>query len=122
MCTRLCDPMFMPSVTKNIGRASADYLRIPMSLRSPSRWSVPWRDFHPCEQVREIPPVCMACEFRESCHGGCAGRRRLQGALHDPDTYCPIVRGEHPRLKIRMASNRDLPKLSSSCTTVVIAR
>jgi radical SAM protein with 4Fe4S-binding SPASM domain len=76
----------------------------------------------PFEQVRAIPPVCMACEFRESCHGGCAGRRRLQGALLDPDTYCPIVRGEHPRFKIRMAANRDLPKLSSSCTTVVIAR
>ena len=62
------------------------------------------------------------CEFRESCHGGCAGRRRLQGALLEPDSYCPIIRGERPRLEIRMAANRDLPKLRSSCTTVVIAR
>ena len=30
--------------------------------------------------------------------------------------------GERPRLQIRMAATRDLPKLSSSCTTVVIAR
>jgi hypothetical protein len=42
--------------------------------------------------------------------------------LIQPDAYCPIIRGERPRLKIRMAANRDLPKLSSSCTTVVIAR
>ena len=76
----------------------------------------------PFEQARVIPSACKPCEFRESCHGGCAGRRRLQGALQEPDLYCPIVRGELRRVKIRMAANRDLPKLSSSCTTVVIAR
>jgi len=76
----------------------------------------------PFEQARTLPEACNPCEFRESCHGGCAGRRRLQGALLQPDCYCPIIRGERPRLEIRMAANRDLPKLSSSCTTVVIAR
>jgi radical SAM protein with 4Fe4S-binding SPASM domain len=74
------------------------------------------------EQARTLPEACQPCEFRDSCHGGCAGRRRLLGALLEPDSYCPIIRGERPRLKIRMAANRDLPKLSSSCTTVVIAR
>ena len=74
------------------------------------------------EQARTLPQACYECEFREPCHGGCAGRRRLQGALSHPDSYCPIIRGERPRLEIRMAANRDLPKLSSSCTTVVIAR
>lgn len=76
----------------------------------------------PFEQARTLPEACRGCEFRGTCHGGCAGRRRLQGALSQPDDYCPIVRGERPRLKIRMAANRDLPKLGSSCTTVVIAR
>jgi radical SAM protein with 4Fe4S-binding SPASM domain len=76
----------------------------------------------PFEHARTLPQACNQCEFRESCHGGCAGRRRLQGALLEPDCYCPIIRGERPRLEIRMAANRDLPKLSSSCTTVVIAR
>jgi len=76
----------------------------------------------PFEQARTLPEACNPCEFRESCRGGCAGRRRLQGALLQPDCYCPIIRGERPRLEIRMAANRDLPKLSSSCTTVVIAR
>jgi radical SAM protein with 4Fe4S-binding SPASM domain len=76
----------------------------------------------PFEQARTLPQTCNPCEFRESCHGGCAGRRRLQGALLQPDCYCPIIRGERRRLEIRMAANRDLPKLSSSCTTVVIAR
>jgi radical SAM protein with 4Fe4S-binding SPASM domain len=74
------------------------------------------------EQARTLPQTCNQCEFRESCHGGCAGRRRLQGALLQPDSYCPIIRNERPRLEIRTAANRDLPKLSTSCTTVVIAR
>lgn len=76
----------------------------------------------PFEQARALPEACRSCEFRATCHGGCAGRRRLQAALSQPDFYCPIVRRQHPRLEIRMAANRDLPKLSSSCTTVVIAR
>jgi len=76
----------------------------------------------PFEQARTLPEACQPCEFRDSCHGGCAGRRHLQGALRQPDFYCPIVRGERPKIEIRLAANRDLPKLSSSCTTVVIAR
>jgi radical SAM protein with 4Fe4S-binding SPASM domain len=74
------------------------------------------------EQVRALPEACVPCELRETCHGGCAGRRRLQGALAHPDCYCPIIRGQRPTLQLRMAANRDLPKLNSSCTTVVIAR
>jgi radical SAM protein with 4Fe4S-binding SPASM domain len=73
-------------------------------------------------EARTLPAACQPCEFRDSCHGGCAGRRRLQGALLEPDYYCPVVRGEHRTLQVRMAATRDLPKLSSSCTTVVIAR
>jgi len=76
----------------------------------------------PFEQARTLPQFCEPCEFRDPCHGGCAGRRRLRGALLEPDYYCPIIRGERPSLKVRMAANRDLPKLRSSCTTVVIAR
>ena len=76
----------------------------------------------PFEQARTLPRACEPCEFRDSCHGGCAGRRRLQGVLLQPDSYCPIIRGQRPRLEVRIAANRDLPKLSSSCTTVVIAR
>ena len=74
------------------------------------------------EQARTLPQACEPCEFRDSCHGGCAGRRRLQGALLQPDYYCPIIRGDRPKLVVHMAADRDLPKLSSSCTTVVIAR
>jgi radical SAM protein with 4Fe4S-binding SPASM domain len=73
-------------------------------------------------QARTLPAACGPCEFRESCHGGCAGRRRLQGALEQPDPYCPIIRGDRQPLEFRMAASRDLPKVSSSCTTVVIAR
>ena len=76
----------------------------------------------PFHQARTLPEACQPCEFRDSCHGGCAGRRRLQGALLQPDYYCPIIRAQRPNLEIRMAATRDLPKLSSSCTTVVIAR
>jgi radical SAM protein with 4Fe4S-binding SPASM domain len=76
----------------------------------------------PFEQARALPDACQPCQFRDSCHGGCAGRRRLQGALLQPDYYCPIIRGERPILPVQMAASRDLPKLNSSCTTVVIAR
>jgi radical SAM protein with 4Fe4S-binding SPASM domain len=76
----------------------------------------------PFEQARTIPDACRPCEFLDSCHGGCAGRRRLQGALLQPDYYCPIVRGARPQLEVRMAASRDLPKVGSSCTTVVMAR
>jgi radical SAM protein with 4Fe4S-binding SPASM domain len=79
-------------------------------------------DSAPFAQARSLPDACYPCEFRDSCHGGCAGRRRLQGALPEPDYYCPIVRGERRSLQVRMAATRDLPKLSSCCTTVVIAR
>jgi radical SAM protein with 4Fe4S-binding SPASM domain len=79
-------------------------------------------DSAPFEQARTLPDACQPCEFRDTCHGGCAGRRRLQDALLQPDPYCPIIRGQRPTLRIRMIANRDLPKLSSSCTTVVIAR
>jgi radical SAM protein with 4Fe4S-binding SPASM domain len=79
-------------------------------------------DSPPFAEARSLPDACRPCEFREPCHGGCAGRRRLQGALLQPDFYCPIVRGQRPTLQIRMAATRDLPKVSSSCTTVVIAR
>ena len=79
-------------------------------------------DSAPFSQVRTLPKACQPCEFRDACHGGCAGRRRLQGALMEPDYYCPIIRGERLKLETRMAATRDLPKLRSSCTTVVIAR
>jgi radical SAM protein with 4Fe4S-binding SPASM domain len=79
-------------------------------------------DSAPFSQARSLPGACQPCEFRDVCHGGCAGRRRLQGALLEPDHYCPVVRGERPVLDLRMAVARDLPKLRSSCTTVVIAR
>ena len=50
------------------------------------------------------------------------GGDALRGALVQPDSYCPIIRGQRFNLRIRMARSRDLPKLSSSCTTVVIGR
>src|ERR1700740_2410775 len=50
-------------------------------------------DAAPFEQARTLPNACETCEFCDSCHGGCAGRRRLQGALLEPDYYCPIIRG-----------------------------
>jgi radical SAM protein with 4Fe4S-binding SPASM domain len=76
----------------------------------------------PFVDARTMPEACRSCAYLESCHGGCAGRRRIQNALHQPDFYCPIVRGETRRLEIRMAQARELPKGESACTTIVIAR
>lgn len=76
----------------------------------------------PFALARTLPDACRACPHVAACHGGCAGRRRLQNALPEPDSYCPIVRGATRPLSVRMAASRDLPKLDSACTTIVIAR
>ena len=79
-------------------------------------------DTEPFIAARSLPPACQGCVHQDACHGGCAGRRRLQDALHEPDPYCPVVRGDDRRLQIRMAPQRDMAKLESACTTIVIAR
>lgn len=72
--------------------------------------------------ARTVPQFCRTCDYLESCCGGCAGRRKIQNALDQPDPYCPIIRGEVQKLQIRMAPPRELPKGESACTTIVIAR
>jgi radical SAM protein with 4Fe4S-binding SPASM domain len=76
----------------------------------------------PFVDARTAPEACRSCVYLESCYGGCAGRRRIQNALDQPDFYCPIVRGEEQKLEIRLAPARELPKGESACTTIVIAR
>jgi radical SAM protein with 4Fe4S-binding SPASM domain len=76
----------------------------------------------PFLKARTAPEACHSCAHFAACHGGCAGRRRLQSALHEPDFYCPIVRGKTEKLDVRMAPARELPKGESACTTIVIAR
>lgn len=76
----------------------------------------------PYVEARSTPEACRSCPHLESCYGGCAGRRRIQNALHQPDYYCPIVRGDNQKLEVRMARARELPKSESACTTIVIAR
>jgi len=76
----------------------------------------------PFVEARTVPEACRPCPYLTSCYGGCAGRRRIQNALLQPDFYCPVVRGEIQKLDIRMAPARELPKGESACTTIVIAR
>jgi radical SAM protein with 4Fe4S-binding SPASM domain len=76
----------------------------------------------PFVEARTVPETCHSCVYLKSCYGGCAGRRRIQNALHEPDFYCPIIRGELQELEICMAPARELPKSESACTTIVIAR
>jgi radical SAM protein with 4Fe4S-binding SPASM domain len=76
----------------------------------------------PFAAARTVPPACAGCAHRPTCGGGCAGRRRLMEALDQPDPYCPVMRDDDRRLTVRMAPRRDLPKLESACTTIVMAR
>jgi radical SAM protein with 4Fe4S-binding SPASM domain len=76
----------------------------------------------PFADARSLPSACESCAYKATCSGGCAGRRRLIDALDEVDPYCPVVRGDDRRLTIRMATSRELPKLESACTTIVIAR
>lgn len=79
-------------------------------------------DTAPFAAARSLPPGCGDCEYVAACHGGCAGRRRLLGVLDQPDPYCPVIRGDKRALSVHMAAARDLPKIESACTTVVITR
>lgn len=72
--------------------------------------------------ARSVPATCSGCDHVASCGGGCAGRRRLMGALDEADPYCPVIRGDDRKLEVRMATSRELPKLESACTTIVAAR
>jgi len=72
--------------------------------------------------ARSVPEACGDCAHLAQCGGGCAGRRRLMGALDKPDPYCPVVRGERRRLTVRQAAAREMPKLESACTIIVVAR
>jgi radical SAM protein with 4Fe4S-binding SPASM domain len=72
-------------------------------------------------QARGVPSTCKTCSYVGTCGGGCAGRRRLLHALDSPDPYCPVIRGGPRALKVQMAKSRELPKLESACTTIVMA-
>lgn len=76
----------------------------------------------PFVAARSVPSACATCAHVAACRGGCAGRRRLMGALDKPDPYCPIVRGDTHKPDIRMVPAREMPKLESACTTIVVAR
>jgi radical SAM protein with 4Fe4S-binding SPASM domain len=79
-------------------------------------------DTDPFADARAVPSPCQTCSYVATCGGGCAGRRRLLNALDEPDPYCPVVRGGGRKLKVQMATSRELPKLESACTTIVTAR
>jgi hypothetical protein len=72
--------------------------------------------------ARSVPAACEGCAHVAACRGGCAGRRRLLGALAEVDPYCPVVRGDRRNLSITMAKTREMPKLESACTTIVMGR
>jgi radical SAM protein with 4Fe4S-binding SPASM domain len=78
-------------------------------------------DSDPFAAARSVPTACAGCSHIATCGGGCAGRRRLIGAIDSPDPYCPVVRGGDRKLAVRLATSRELPKLESACTTIVMA-
>jgi radical SAM protein with 4Fe4S-binding SPASM domain len=71
------------------------------------------------ERARAVPEVCRECPFVKTCHGGCAGRRRLAGGVETADPYCPLIRGKSVALDWAPAERRELLKTGSACTTVV---
>ena len=90
-----------------------------MTLSALQKLGVAITESEPFVQTRVIPEFCRACEFAETCGGGCPGRRMLRDRLDQPDEYCPFARGETMKLEYRMAASEDLPKSASACTTIV---
>jgi radical SAM protein with 4Fe4S-binding SPASM domain len=72
------------------------------------------------QRARHVPEACRDCPHVESCGGGCASRRALLGDLDQPDLYCPLVRGDTVNLIATPAPNKDLPRGSNVCTTIVV--
>jgi radical SAM protein with 4Fe4S-binding SPASM domain len=70
-------------------------------------------------RVRRVPEACRGCPFVSTCHGGCAGRRELQGGVEQPDPYCPLIKGDTLRMDWARAEARELLKTGSACTTVL---
>lgn len=76
----------------------------------------------PFAAARSVPEACSGCSHLDTCGGGCAGRRRLHQALDQPDHYCPVIPGDERAMTLTMAATRELPKLESACTTIVMGR
>src|SRR5262249_50480706 len=55
--------------------------------------------------ARLLPQACEPFQFRETCRVGCAGRRAWQGALGQPDCYCPVIRNDRPLLRSEGGEN-----------------
>ena len=72
------------------------------------------------QRARRVPDACRDCSHVESCGGGCASRRALLGDLNQPDPYCPLVRGEVVDLSFTPAPEKDLPRGSNVCTTIIV--
>jgi radical SAM protein with 4Fe4S-binding SPASM domain len=73
------------------------------------------------ERVRAVPAACRDCEFVDTCHGGCGGRRELAGGVEMADPYCPLLRGQRVALDWAPAARQELLKTGSACTTVLAA-
>ncbi|HME56167.1 MAG TPA: radical SAM protein [Candidatus Lokiarchaeia archaeon] len=66
--------------------------------------------------ARAEPPIGSQCP----CHGGCAGRRALNGELDAHDEFCPWVRGLTKELQWKPAPAKDLTRIGNVCTTIVV--
>ena len=71
-------------------------------------------------RARHVPDACQDCPHVASCGGGCASRRGLLGDVNQPDIYCPLVRGETVELDFTLAPEKDLPRGSNVCTTIIL--
>jgi sulfatase maturation enzyme AslB (radical SAM superfamily) len=67
-----------------------------------------------------VPDACRDCPHVASCGGGCGSRRALLGDLSQPELYCPLVRGETVALSFTPAPQKDLPRGSNVCTTIIV--
>jgi len=72
------------------------------------------------ERARHVPGDCQDCRYVATCGGGCASRRALLGDLSKPEVYCPLVRGEAVDLSFTPAPQKDLPRGSNVCTTIIV--
>lgn len=69
---------------------------------------------------KTTPKFCQTCQFVDSCHGGCLGRRYLTSGVRNTDIYCPFVNGNSvPKIKFKRTETKEFIHSSYLCTIIV---
>jgi radical SAM protein with 4Fe4S-binding SPASM domain len=69
---------------------------------------------------KQTPAFCLECKFLENCRGGCLSRRILEGRVGQPDSYCPIYKGDNiPKIEFKKIKSKNFIHSNYLCTFIL---